>query len=193
MTMTPDVDIETLRLLVAVEDAGSVTAAARAVGISQPAATSRIKAFEARWRLAVIKRSPRGSTMTTDGRAVVSWARAVLHATDQMRAGLAALSSDRAAEVSVAASLTVAEFILPRWLGKLHAVMPEVQPRLHVVTATGSRSWSATARSTSGSSRPPRGRSTSPSASSDRTGSSWWWRRGTRGPGTATRSGRRRC
>src|SRR5262245_34635408 len=122
MTMTPDVDIETLRLLVAVEDAGSVTAAARAVGISQPAATSRIKAFEARWRLAVVKRSPRGSTMTTDGRAVVSWARAVLHATDQMRAGLAALSSDWAAEVSVAASLTVAEFILPRWLGKLHAV-----------------------------------------------------------------------
>jgi DNA-binding transcriptional LysR family regulator len=52
-----------------------------------------------------------------------------------MRAGLAALSSDRAAEVSVAASLTVAEFILPRWLGKLHAVMPEVQPRLHVVNS----------------------------------------------------------
>lgn len=133
--MTPDVDVETLRILVAVHELGSVSAAARRFGISQPAATGRIRAFEARWRLSVLKRTPRGSTMTTDGLAVVSWARSVLHATDTMRAGLQALSADRAGEVAVAASLTVAEFILPRWLGELHATMPEVHPRLHVVNS----------------------------------------------------------
>ncbi|HEY1134811.1 MAG TPA: LysR substrate-binding domain-containing protein, partial [Nocardioides sp.] len=130
-----DVDIETLRILVAVQETGSVSAAARRSGISQPAATARLKEFEARWRLAVVRRSTRGSTLTTDGEAVVAWARTVLHATDQMRAGLEALSVDRASALTVAASLTVAEFVLPRWLGELHAAHPEVRPRLQVVNS----------------------------------------------------------
>lgn len=133
--MTPQLDLETLRLLVAVHDRGSLSAAARDVGISQPAASSRLREFEARWRLSVIRRSPRGSTMTTDGEAVVSWARAVLHECDMMRSALESLSTDRSTEVVVAASLTVAEFILPRWLGELHASLPRVRPRLQVVNS----------------------------------------------------------
>lgn len=73
--------------------------------------------------------------MTTDGLAVVSWARSVLHECDKMRAGLEALSSERLTEVAIAASLTVAEFILPRWLGELHSTLPDVQPKLHVVNS----------------------------------------------------------
>lgn len=70
--MTADLDIETLRLLVGVAERGSLSAAAAERGMSQPAASARIKEFEARWRLAVVRRSPRGSRLTTDGEAVVS-------------------------------------------------------------------------------------------------------------------------
>lgn len=133
--MAPDVDIETLRLLVAVGEQGSLSRAASQRGISQPAASARARAFEARWRLSLLRRSPQGSTLTTDGQAVVAWARNVLHEADAMRAGLEAMSAERSSEMTVAASLTVAEFILPRWLGELHVRQPLAQPRLHVVNS----------------------------------------------------------
>lgn len=135
MVMTPDVDIESLRLLIAVADEGSLTAAAARVGISQPAASARVREFEARWKLSVVRRTPRGSTLTTDGRAVVTWARAVIHEVDIMRAGLASLTDERRSELTVGASLTIAEFLLPRWLGELKVRMPGVHPRLHVVNS----------------------------------------------------------
>ncbi len=133
--MSPDLDIETLRLLVAVTETGSLSRAARARGISQPAASARVRSFEARWRLRVVDRSARGSTLTTDGLAVVAWARTVLHETDTMRAALAALTNQRGSELEVAASLTIAEFILPRWLGELRGRLDGIRPRLRVVNS----------------------------------------------------------
>jgi len=133
--MTPDVDMETLRLLVDLAELNSLSAAAQARGISQPAASARLRAFEARWRVTVADRSPRGTALTTDGLAIVSWARTVLHEVDLMRAALTALSDERHAELEVAASLTIAEFILPRWLGELRSRSVVVRPRLHVVNS----------------------------------------------------------
>lgn len=133
--MTRDIDLETLRLLVAISETGSLTRAAAARGITQPAASARVRAFEVRWRLAVIARSSSGSQVTSDGEAVVSWARDVLHAADTMRTSLAALSAGRHAEMTVAASLTVAEHVLPQWLGELHAARPGVSPTLRVVNS----------------------------------------------------------
>ncbi|GAA4753319.1 LysR family transcriptional regulator [Nocardioides endophyticus] len=131
----PDLDIETLRLLVAIESARSLSGAARARGLSQPSASARVKEFEARWGLSLVRRSARGSTLTEDGEAVVAWGRAVMHAADTMRASLAAMSAEKVEGVAVAASLTVAEYLLPRWLGELHHRQPDVRPRLHVVNS----------------------------------------------------------
>lgn len=52
-------DLATLGLLVAVSEAGSLNAAARMRGISQPAASARFKEFEARWQVAILHRSAR--------------------------------------------------------------------------------------------------------------------------------------
>lgn len=131
----PDLDVTTLRLLVALDERGSINAAASALGLTQPAASARVRAFETRWRLAVVQRSARGSSLTTDGHAVVSWARPVLHHLDTMRESLAAMSTERGGEVAIAASLTVAEFLLPRWIAELRARRPDVQPRLQVVNS----------------------------------------------------------
>lgn len=66
---------------------------------------------------------------------VVTWARSVLHAADTMGASLAALTGERQGMVAVAASFTVAEHILPRWLGELHTLRPAVSPTLAVVNS----------------------------------------------------------
>lgn len=103
--MSRDLDLETLRLLVAVS---SLNAAAQVRGITQPAASARLKEFEARWQVAVLHRSARGSKLTPDGEAVVAWARELLHCADTMAAAVQALASQRQAGVVVAASLTIA-------------------------------------------------------------------------------------
>ncbi len=128
-------DLETLRLLLSLDEQGSIGAAARARGLTQPAASKRIREFEARWRLAVVQRSARGSRLTPDGEAVVAWARTVVHEADVMAAGLEALAEGRGEELSVAASLTVAEFMLPRWIGELRSRHPDLHPQLRVVNS----------------------------------------------------------
>lgn len=128
-------DLATLRLVVAVDTHGSINAAAASLGITQPAASARLREFEARWRLTVAARTPRGTTLTPDGEAVAGWARRVLAEADSMESGLRALTAERAGSLAVAASLTVAEFLLPRWMGRLHAEHPAVRPHLQVVNS----------------------------------------------------------
>lgn len=133
--MAPDVDLETLRLLVLVAEHGSIGAAARAAGVSQPAASGRIRAFEARWRIRFAERTARGSRLTEDGEAVVAWARRVVHEADLMRESLVAMGRDRQQDLRVAASLTVAEYLMPQWLSQLQARHADVRPRLQVVNS----------------------------------------------------------
>jgi DNA-binding transcriptional LysR family regulator len=136
--MSKELDLAALRLVVLVDEQGSLGSAARSLGISQPAASASLRAFEARWRFQVAERSPRGTRLTADGLTVASWARDVLHRVDTMRGSLEALGHTAGSDVSelaIAASLTVAEFVLPRWLGELRVVSPELRIRLQVVNS----------------------------------------------------------
>jgi DNA-binding transcriptional LysR family regulator len=136
--MSRELDLQALRLLVHLDDLGSLGAAGRRLGISQPAASTCLRAFESRWQLCLAERSARGTRLTHDGATVARWARDLLHEVDTVRGGLTALSAERAHEgneLGVAASLTIAEFVLPRWIGELRVVMPQVHLRLHVVNS----------------------------------------------------------
>lgn len=136
--MTPELDLNALRLIVHLGEEGSLGAAGRALGVSQPAASATLRAFEARWRLTVATRSARGTRLTQDGETVAAWGRDLLHQVDTIRGGLTALSQQRAQSdttLTIAASLTVAEFVLPRWLGELRTALPEVHPSLSVVNS----------------------------------------------------------
>jgi DNA-binding transcriptional LysR family regulator len=133
--MSRELDLQALRLIAHLEGEGSLGAAGRALGLSQPGASACLRAFESRWQLTVAERSARGTRLTPDGLTIAAWARDLLHRIDTVRGGLAALSSERSQdgpELGVAASLTVAEFLLPRWIGELRTKRPEVHLRLQV-------------------------------------------------------------
>lgn len=125
----------TIQLLVGLDDRGSLSAAAERLGISQPAASARLREFEARWKLSVAQRSSRGTSLTIDGQAIVQWARRVLDEAESFQSGLAALSAQRNSDLDIAASLTIAEFVLPKWLGELRVRLPDVRPHLSVVNS----------------------------------------------------------
>ena len=60
-------DLGALELLLAVARLGSLGGAAREVGITQPAASSRIRSMERQLGVALVDRSPRGSRLTDAG------------------------------------------------------------------------------------------------------------------------------
>lgn len=118
-------DLAALELLLAVARLGSLGAAAREVGVTQPAASSRIRSMERQLGVALVDRSPRGSRLTDAGALVTDWARRVVEAAAAFDAGARALRDRRDSRLRVAASMTIAEYLLPGWLLALHAERPD--------------------------------------------------------------------
>jgi DNA-binding transcriptional LysR family regulator len=127
-------DLDAFRILLLVGELGSLGRAAVAEGIAQPSATARLAALERRLGIALVDRSPRGSTLTEEGRIVSDWAREVLTAVDTLLAGAHALRS-RNAQLRVAASQTIAECLVPEWLREFARREPGVGVGLHVANS----------------------------------------------------------
>ncbi|MEU4560672.1 LysR family transcriptional regulator [Actinoplanes sp. NPDC023936] len=122
MTLSPRMpDLAALEILLAVARTGSVSAAARDVGLSQQAVSARLAALESRTGVRLATRTPRGAHLTPQGAVVVEWADRLLQLAAEVDAGLAALREDSRSTLRVSASLTVAEHLLPGWLVGLQA------------------------------------------------------------------------
>lgn len=131
-------DLRALELLVVVSRTGSLGAAATELGITQQAASSRVRTMESLVGEPLVARSRRGSELTPTGELVVQWADRVLDAAQELDAGIAALRSDRRGHLDIAASLTIAEHLLPGWLVGLRAQQSQrgQQPTEIRMTAT---------------------------------------------------------
>ncbi|GHH82313.1 transcriptional regulator [Streptomyces sulfonofaciens] len=114
-------DLGPFDLLLSVARLGSVGAAAREHGISQPAASSRIRYLERRLGVVLLERSPQGSRLTAQGALVGDWARTALDAAAALEVGITSLHHTAGTRLPVAASLTIAEYLLPHWLVRFHA------------------------------------------------------------------------
>lgn len=112
-------DLDSLRLLEAVARTGSIGTAAREAGVSQQAASQRLRTMEAEMRLPLLQRGPSGSTLTPAGRLVVEWSTTLLARADEMEAAVQTLRDRRSGELHVYASMTTAEHLVPRWLVRL--------------------------------------------------------------------------
>lgn len=136
MTLNRVPDLDALQLLLRVAGTGSLGRAAAEHGISQPAVSARIRSIERLVGFAVVDRGARGSTLTPAGALLADWARGVLAAAEVLEAGIASLRADADARLRVAASLTVAEHLLPRWLVRLATDRPDVAVSLSAMNST---------------------------------------------------------
>nr|WP_231747524.1 LysR family transcriptional regulator [Auraticoccus cholistanensis] len=125
-----------MALLVAVARRGSIGAAAREVGISQQAASERLRAVERQVGVPLLRRAARGSELTEAGTVVTEWAVRLLQVAGEVDAALATLRDHRDREVRVAASMTIAEHLLPGWLAGVRQRRPGLSVSL---TATNSQ------------------------------------------------------
>ncbi|MFF2549736.1 LysR family transcriptional regulator [Nocardia sp. NPDC058058] len=128
-------DLEVLDLLVSVAELGSLGAAARRHGISQPAASMRITALERRLSLRLLDRGRTGSMLTDAGHAVVELARPVLAAARSLNDGITALHRAGRPGLRVVASTTIADHRIPHWLTALRRIHPELAVVLDVANS----------------------------------------------------------
>ncbi|WP_432988373.1 LysR family transcriptional regulator [Dactylosporangium sp. CA-233914] len=136
MPLPPTVtDLTSFDLLLSVARLGSVGRAAAEHRISQPAASARLRQLERRLGVTLLDRGPRGSTLTGTGALIADWARGAVDAADALGAGIAALRASRHSRLTVAASQTVAEYLLPAWLVALHAGNPGLSVTLRAANS----------------------------------------------------------
>jgi DNA-binding transcriptional LysR family regulator len=123
VTMSETVhDLGALRALREVGRHESIAAAAPVLGVSQQALSARMRTLERVMGVPLLARSSAGSHLTEQGRLIVGWAEDVLDAADRLEAGVRSIRSGVSRRLSIAASQTIAEHLVPHWLVELRGI-----------------------------------------------------------------------
>lgn len=120
-----------LRALVQVADAGSIRAAARALGLSQPAVTKAIRDLEADLDAPLIHRSSRGVELTECGKQLTVRARLAQAQLAMARQDIQMLQGGKRARVAAAVTPVVFMGVLPQVLQAFRRDMPDAELRLY--------------------------------------------------------------
>ena len=122
----PEFDVQSLRVIKAIADEGSITAAAAALGYSQPALSQQMKRLERRLGVPVIERVGRSVRLTEAGRVLARHAPAVTTALDAAAGELAELRGLRAGRVRLVGFPSASPTVVPRLLTDLAEHHPGV-------------------------------------------------------------------
>src|SRR5579859_2383570 len=123
-------DVTRLRVLVAVERYGSVTAAARALNYAQPSVSHHLARLEAETGIKLIQRAGRGIRLTDAGRLLAERAAEVIGRLDPAENELAAYTGLRAGRLRLAAFPSALGTIVPAAAAMLRDHQPTVDLRL---------------------------------------------------------------
>jgi LysR family nitrogen assimilation transcriptional regulator len=121
--------LRTLRYFVAVADAGSLTAAAAAIPIAQPALTRQMRELEAELGVPLLQRLPRGVRLTQAGVTVYESAQRMLAEAARLGPKLARSQPVEKATVVLGASPTLARVLLPGLFENCMRLLPDVTLR----------------------------------------------------------------
>lgn len=122
-----DVDSHALRIVQRINELGSITAAARSLGYSQPAVSQHLKRLEARLGLPLVVKAGRGVRLTEAGRILARHAATVTQALDAAAGELSDLAGLRSGRVTLAAFPSASATVIPTLLRGLSLRHPGVQ------------------------------------------------------------------
>jgi DNA-binding transcriptional LysR family regulator len=125
-------DIRHMRTLAEVAERGSFSAAAEALGISQPAVSQQMRALERDVGETLIDRSGRGVQLTDRGRVVLRYAQRMLALSDEFDRELADGDGELHGALVVGSSTGLGAHVLPLLLGGFRAEHPRVSVSLQI-------------------------------------------------------------
>lgn len=120
-------NLRTLRYFVAIADAGSLSAAAAAIPIAQPALTRQLRDLEADLGVQLLMRLPRGVRLTQAGVTLYEAAQRILKEADRVRQQLARKLDEGRATVVLGVPPTLSRIMLPGLFEQSLANLPEIE------------------------------------------------------------------
>jgi DNA-binding transcriptional LysR family regulator len=131
MDNRPDtLDWSLLRAFLAVAETGSLSAAARALGTSQPTLGRHIRALEQQLGAELFTRQARGLALTATGQELMAPAQRMREAAAEIARTGAAQAGRLEGTVRVTASRVVSHYLLPPVLAELRRAEPAIQVEL---------------------------------------------------------------
>ncbi|HUA66732.1 MAG TPA: LysR family transcriptional regulator [Alphaproteobacteria bacterium] len=124
-------ELRHLRSFLAVAEALSFTKAAEQLRIAQPALSRQVQSLEEEIGVDLLKRSPRGVTLTAEGKLLLEEARDVLRRADESVIKVRALARGEYGELHIGYAPTPTVEILPPALAAFQKTVPEVKVLLH--------------------------------------------------------------
>ncbi|KII29280.1 MULTISPECIES: LysR family transcriptional regulator [Pseudomonas] len=124
-----------LRLMLALQEFGSLRRAADHIGMTQPAATKMLHEAEDLLGVELFERLPRGMRSTPFGETVIYYARMVFAELSGMREELVALQSGNLGRVAVGAIPALASGLLTRTIATLKQSHPRLSMSIQVDTS----------------------------------------------------------
>lgn len=119
----------------------SFTKAAEALHMTQPAVTFQVRQLEEHFNTRLFDRTHNRISLTEAGRKVFEYAERVFAVYGEMEHAVRQLTGDVSGVLTLGASTTVAEYMLPVLLGDFKAQYPEVRLQLRVSNTEGIVSW----------------------------------------------------
>lgn len=142
MTRIPDASVihsrlrlRQLRLMLALQELGSLRRAADNIGMTQPAATKMLHEAEDLLGVELFERLPRGMRATPFGETVIYYARMVFAELSGMREELVALESGNLGRVAVGAIPALSSGLLTRTIANLKKSHPRLSMSIQVDTS----------------------------------------------------------
>ena len=120
-----------VRDVLAVADNGSIRAAGRRLGTTQPAITRSIREIEQEFGVSLFERHAKGVRLTEMGRAFVRRAEAVQSEVRRAREEIEQLKGSMTGEVSVALSTATIMSIMPRAVKEFRRRFPDAVLKIH--------------------------------------------------------------
>jgi DNA-binding transcriptional LysR family regulator len=121
-----------LRVFHAVAATGNITAAARALQVSQPAVSKQLADLEGTLGIQLVDRLPRGVRLTSAGRALAEHAARIFGAEQTAEIEIAALLGVRRGQLSIGASTTIGSYLVPRVFGAVQRLHPALRLDLQI-------------------------------------------------------------
>lgn len=119
-------DWSLVQTFLAVAETGSLSQAARQIGVSQPTVGRQIKQIESDLDVTLFTRQPRGLALTETGAALLPHARMMADGIRALSLTAAGRSDKLSGPVRITASVFTAQYQLPCILAKLRAEEPEI-------------------------------------------------------------------
>mgnify|MGYP003477423139 CR=1 FL=1 len=124
-----------LQVFHAVAKQRSFTKAAETLMMTQPAVTFQIKQLEDHFNTRLFDRGHGKINLTPAGELALDYAERILGLSSEMDTRMLEMTGEVSGSLLIGASMTIAEFMLPRILGEFKSLYPLVQPRLVVANS----------------------------------------------------------